>query len=110
MCPCGFSKKRIHAPIHAQVANIVGDHPIQPAHAVAASERDLRPKPQVINAAPVAQGLELRLRIAKARRRGRAAILAGAHRAQSLAMNLKCRLPHKLSSINCVSPIAIVRL
>ena len=73
--PLRIQQKRIHALAHGQVADIVGDHPIQPAHAVAAGQRNLRPEPEVIDAAPAAQRRKLRLRIAKARRRGRAAIL-----------------------------------
>ena len=71
-----------------QIANIVRDHAIQPAHAIAAGQRNLRPESKVVNPAAIPQGRELCLRIAEANGRACAAILADFRRAQAFTVSL----------------------
>ena len=69
--------KGINAVAGGKIANVIGDHAVQPADAVAAGHRDFGPPTQVIEAATREQGLELGARIAEIGRRGRAAVLTG---------------------------------
>src|SRR5260370_34464343 len=67
--------KSIDAVAGGKIANVVGDHAVQPADAVAAGHRDLGAPTQVIEAASREQGLELGARIAEVGRVGHAGVL-----------------------------------
>src|ERR1700733_13620904 len=62
-----IQQEGVRAVIHGKVTDIVGDHAVQPAHAIAARKRDFGAEAEIVNAAILAQLLELGLRIAKAR-------------------------------------------
>src|ERR1035437_7002127 len=66
----------IDAVAGGKIANVVGDHTVQPADAVAVGHRDLGAPIQVIEAATREQGLELGASIAEVGCGGRAAVLS----------------------------------
>jgi len=94
----GIEEKCVDSMIHSEIANVVGDHAVQPADAVGAGQRNLRAIAKVVDAASEAQLRPLGLRIAEARGGDGAAILAGLIRrkacaegfALARALNLKC--------------------
>src|ERR1700756_1580777 len=89
-----IQQKGMHTLPGCQVANVVRYHPVQPANAVAAGERNLGTIPEVIDPTVLAEPREFRVPIAEARRSRRAAILDDRLRAQSLTSCLQSRKPH----------------
>src|SRR2546422_11583909 len=61
---------------HRQVADIVGDHAIEPAHAVAPRDRDLGSPAQIVNTRAGEQRVEFGTDVAKISGRGRSRVLA----------------------------------
>src|SRR5580658_8781043 len=80
-------QKSIHTVSGGEIADVVGNHSVQPPHAVTASKGDSRAESQVIDSTTVQQSSELLLRIGKARRRHRATVVHCTKRPGSI-----CRL------------------
>src|ERR1700678_4092481 len=68
-------QESIDAVAGGEIADVVGDHAVEPAGAVAAGERELGAEAQVVNSTSVLQGSKLRLRIGKARRGRSSAVI-----------------------------------
>src|ERR1017187_308887 len=81
--------KGINAVAGGKIANVVGDHTVQPADAVAAGHRDLGAPIQVIEAATREQGLELGASIAE--------VGGGGHAGpRTWAQPSRCRRSHRV--------------
>src|SRR5438552_2739535 len=79
----------IDAAVDFEIPDIVGDHAVQPAHAVTAGQHDLGARAEIINPAAGAQGGELRPRIAEVSDSVWATMLAALSRARFFVKSWK---------------------
>ena len=84
MRPWGLSRKAYHAVSRGEIANVVRDHAVHPAHAISSGERKPGSETQVINSATAEQSGKLHLRIGKLRCRHCPAVFCQRERAHSI--------------------------
>src|SRR6266849_4686908 len=71
-----IEQEGVHAVAHRQIPDIVGDHAIEPAHPVAAGDRDLGSPAQIVDATARKQCGQFGAHVSEIGSRGRSRVLA----------------------------------